>query len=206
MRPLEVRDVPLRARSDRRMYSKPLACSPFCCRGRFEKSCAGIGGQRGSSHSHGLGRRGPASARSPSGEPCRATRSPSASPPGPAGGTGTTRRCCTSAGRSSAGSSGRTCWFDPLRLELVEVRDVGAPPPMPAHDRVVQRAVPGRRRRRPGRRGARCHAGPRRRCTSLACAMPGHALAHRAQVLDVRLDERAVDRRSRHPASRTSWG
>ncbi len=34
------------------MYSKPFACRPFCCRGRFEKSCAGIGGHRGSSHSH----------------------------------------------------------------------------------------------------------------------------------------------------------
>ena len=43
------------ARSDRRMYSKPFACRPFCCRGRFEKSCAGIGGHRGSSLSHGSG-------------------------------------------------------------------------------------------------------------------------------------------------------
>ena len=38
--------------SERRMYSKPLACRPFCWRGRLEKSCVGIGGQRGSSHSH----------------------------------------------------------------------------------------------------------------------------------------------------------
>ncbi len=34
------------------MYSKPRACRPSCWRGRFEKSCAGIAGQRGSSHSH----------------------------------------------------------------------------------------------------------------------------------------------------------
>ena len=39
-------------RSDSRMYSKPFAWSPFCWRGRFEKSCAGIAGHRGSSHSH----------------------------------------------------------------------------------------------------------------------------------------------------------
>ena len=41
------------------MYSKPWACRPRCWRGRFEKSWAGIGGQRGSSHSHtsgGVGR------------------------------------------------------------------------------------------------------------------------------------------------------
>ena len=41
------------------MYSKPFACRPRCCLGRFEKSCAGIGGHRGSSHSHtsgGVGR------------------------------------------------------------------------------------------------------------------------------------------------------
>ena len=37
------------------MYSKPLACRPRCCRGRFEKSWVGIGGNRGSSHSHGSG-------------------------------------------------------------------------------------------------------------------------------------------------------
>src|SRR5260370_40884006 len=37
---------------DRRMYSKPFACRPFCCRGRFEKSCVGIGGQRESSGPH----------------------------------------------------------------------------------------------------------------------------------------------------------
>src|SRR5579884_238636 len=41
--------------ADNRMYSKPRAWSPFCWRGRFEKSCAGIGGQRGSSHSHSSG-------------------------------------------------------------------------------------------------------------------------------------------------------
>src|SRR5262245_27222871 len=41
--------------SERRMYSNALACRPFCCRGRFEKSCAGMGGQRGSSLSHGSG-------------------------------------------------------------------------------------------------------------------------------------------------------
>src|SRR5271167_1203885 len=34
---------------DSRMYSKPLACRPFCCRGRLEKSWAGIVGQLGSS-------------------------------------------------------------------------------------------------------------------------------------------------------------
>ena len=32
-----------------------LACRPFCCRGRLEKSCAGIGGQRGSSGAIGSG-------------------------------------------------------------------------------------------------------------------------------------------------------
>ena len=49
------------------MYSKPSACRPVCCRGRFEKSCVGIGGQRGSSYSHtsgGVGRPG----SSPSGK------------------------------------------------------------------------------------------------------------------------------------------
>src|SRR5207237_4280402 len=39
-------------RSFRRMYLKPLACRPFCCLGMFEKSWVGIGGHRGSSHSH----------------------------------------------------------------------------------------------------------------------------------------------------------
>ena len=34
------------------MYSKPRACRPFCCLGRFEKSCVGIGGQRASSGAH----------------------------------------------------------------------------------------------------------------------------------------------------------
>ena len=48
-------EMPPSARSDRRMYSNPLACRPRCCLGRFEKSWAGIGGQRGSSHSHGSG-------------------------------------------------------------------------------------------------------------------------------------------------------
>ena len=41
-----------------------IAWRPFCCRGRFEKSCAGIVGQRGSSHSHtsgGVGRVGSSS-------------------------------------------------------------------------------------------------------------------------------------------------
>src|SRR3954452_6666432 len=38
--------------AESRMYSKPLACRPFCCRGMFEKSCVGMAGQRGSSHSH----------------------------------------------------------------------------------------------------------------------------------------------------------
>ena len=37
------------------MYSKPFACRPFCWRGMFEKSCAGIGGHRGSLASHGSG-------------------------------------------------------------------------------------------------------------------------------------------------------
>ena len=39
------------SRSFRRMYLKPFACRPFCCLGMFEKSCAGIGGHRGSSQS-----------------------------------------------------------------------------------------------------------------------------------------------------------
>ena len=41
--------------SDSRMYSKPLVCRPFCCRGRLEKSWCGIGGQRGSSGAIGVG-------------------------------------------------------------------------------------------------------------------------------------------------------
>ncbi len=43
------------------MYSKPRACRPRCWRGRFEKSCVGIGGHRGSSAaqaSGGVGRPG----------------------------------------------------------------------------------------------------------------------------------------------------
>ena len=51
---------------------------------------------------------------------------------------------------------------DPLRLELVEVGDVAALGPVPAHDRVVERALPGRHRQRRRRRAARCRAGPRR--------------------------------------------
>ena len=37
------------------MCSKPLVCRPRCCRGRFEKSWVGMGGQRGSFHSIGVG-------------------------------------------------------------------------------------------------------------------------------------------------------
>ena len=48
------------------MYSKLLACSPFCCRGRFEKSWVGMGGQRGSSNSQTSGTGG-VSGSSPSG-------------------------------------------------------------------------------------------------------------------------------------------
>ena len=33
---------------DSRMNSKPFVCRPCCCSGRLEKSCCGIGGQRGS--------------------------------------------------------------------------------------------------------------------------------------------------------------
>ena len=44
------------SRSFSRMYSKPMACRPFCCLGRFEKSWAGIGGHRGSSGSQASGR------------------------------------------------------------------------------------------------------------------------------------------------------
>ena len=41
--------------SDSRMYSNPLACRPFCCFGRLEKSWAGIIGQLGSSGASGSG-------------------------------------------------------------------------------------------------------------------------------------------------------
>src|SRR5262245_9954198 len=41
--------------ADRRMYSNPFECRPRCWRGRFEKSCVGMGGTRGSSNSHGSG-------------------------------------------------------------------------------------------------------------------------------------------------------
>lgn len=37
------------------MNSNPLECNPFCWRGRLEKSCAGIGGQRASSGAMGSG-------------------------------------------------------------------------------------------------------------------------------------------------------
>src|SRR3954452_4358569 len=51
-------ETPPSASADSRMKSKPLACRPFCCFGRLEKSCRGIGGQRGSSASHSSGRGG----------------------------------------------------------------------------------------------------------------------------------------------------
>ena len=73
---------------------------------QVEKSCVGIGGHRGSSHSHTSG--GVGLHRFLALGELRATRSPSASPPGPAGGSDRRRRCCTSARRSSAGSTGRT--------------------------------------------------------------------------------------------------
>src|SRR3954466_7524957 len=51
-------ETPPSASADSLMYSNPLLCKPFCCFGRLEKSCRGIGGQRGSSASHISGRGG----------------------------------------------------------------------------------------------------------------------------------------------------
>src|SRR5262249_60399652 len=50
---------------DSRMKSNPLACKPFCWRGRLEKSWAGITGQLGSSDASGSGGGGFPGERSP---------------------------------------------------------------------------------------------------------------------------------------------
>ena len=78
---------------------------------------------------------------------------------------------------------------DPARVELVEVGDVGARGAVPAHDRVVERAVPRRHRER--RVGGQLDVAQTLGDAHVVRVHhPVHAVAHRAQVVDLRVDER----------------
>ena len=178
--------------SDRRMYSKPLACRPRCWRGRFEKSWAGIGGHRGSSHSHtsgGVGVRRLLALREPRERPDlhqRLLRPERAEAVG--------RGAAVHRQHEVVREAVEQRVVEPLPVELVEVGHVGAAVAVPAHHRVVERAVPGRHRQRRVGRAARCRAGPRRSRTSLACTIPAMPSLIVPQVLDVGVDERAAGR------------
>ena len=170
------------------MYSKPFACRPRCCRGRFEKSCAGIGGHRGSSLSHGSGGVGGGGSL-----PCGYRVSDQISisvSSGPSGRNryedallyiGNTKEC----GKQKPIGS-----LSPACFEVLEVGDVVARGPVPAHDRFVERAFP--RRDCQLRVGGKLHVAQTLGDAHVVRVHhPGHAFAHRAEIVDVRVDERA---------------
>ncbi len=181
-------------RSDNRMYSKPLACSPRCCRGRFEKSCVGIGGQRGSSHSHGsggVGLRRLAALGEARERPDLHQRLLRPQRPEAVRGRAAVHRQHEVVREAVAHRLVQT-----LRVELVEVGDVSAGRPVPVHDRVVQRAVP--RRSRQHRIGRQLDvAQPFGDAHVVGVHHPGHAVAHHVQVVQLGIDEQArVERRA----------
>ena len=130
--------------SDSRMYSNPLACRPFCCLGRLEKSWAGIVGQLGSSGASGSGGVG---------LPWRAVVRVAGQRPdleerllGPERTDPVRRRAAVLRQDEVVREAEPDRVDDTAPIQVVQVGKVAAAGPVPLRDRVVDRAAPGRHR------------------------------------------------------------